>query len=694
MLKLCYLFILVLLINIPETISAETQFKLEKPVHYSGDKQQGKTGKILEKPIRVRVLDNSGKPAGNIQLVLEPLSSPSGASQLIINPVSVLTDSAGMASANIRLGDAKGEYSMLVRIKDSADSSYLIYRFTALASNWVMLMVFGLLGGLGLFLLGMNMMSQGMMKSAGDKMRSILGSLTRNRIIALGLGTFVTMVIQSSSATTVMLISFVNSGLMKFGQTLGIILGADIGTTITAQLIAFKLTDYSLLMIALGFAIHTFPKREKVRYVGEAIMGFGILFFGMFIMSESMYPLRTYEPFIDFIVHLEYPLAGILAGALFTALIQSSSAFIGIMIVLGAQGLLSLEASVPLLLGANIGTAVTALLASLNTNREAKKVALAHTLFKITGVLLIVWWIPDFIKLVRMISPTGEDINQMDAIAKELPRQIANAHTIFNVLITTVTLPFLNIFARLIEKVFPDIPQKKNIPEIQYLKDDPNVPPSLALSLAKQEVCRMANIVTEMVTSFIEPFVSKHKPDIKWMKEKEDEVDFLRDNITSYILKTATGSSKKERIHEAFEMLYTIKEFEQIADIVTSCYLGKAQKWFESDFEFSDEGKTELTVYHLQVLKQISRAVETFKEYNLEKARLMKEKHNKYRQVVINMQRNHYNRLADMMESSLRTSKTHLELMTLLATIYSHATNVARIILQDQEENISNDGEN
>ncbi|MCP3997638.1 MAG: Na/Pi cotransporter family protein, partial [bacterium] len=226
-------------------------------------------------------------------------------------------------------------------------------------------MVFGLLGGLGLFLFGMNMMSASLQRSAGGRMRAILGALTKNRFIGAGVGAFVTMVIQSSSATTVMMVSFVQAKLMTFAQTIGVILGADIGTTITAQLIAFKLTDYALLMIALGFGMRVFVKRDVIKVWGDVVLGFGLLFFGMAVMSEAMYPLRSFPPFIDMLRGLENPILGILVGAAFTALVQSSSAFTGILIVLAQQGFITLDAGIPMLFGANIGTCITAALASM-----------------------------------------------------------------------------------------------------------------------------------------------------------------------------------------------------------------------------------------------------------------------------------------------------------------------------------------
>jgi phosphate:Na+ symporter len=252
--------------------------------------------------------------------------------------------------------------------------------------SWTPL-IFGLFGGLTLFLYGVERMNEGMKKFAGNQMRSVLAALTESRVIGFFAGAFVTMVIQSSSATTVMLVSFVQAGLMSFAQTMGVILGADIGTTITAQLIAFKLTDYSLFMIAIGFGLRMFGKKETIRNFGEVVLGFGILFYGMKLMGDAMKPLRTYQEFIDVLKGLENPVLGLLAGAVFTGLIQSSAAFIGILIILAQQALITLDAGIPMILGANIGTCITAGLACIGVSREAKRVALAHVAFKVAGVV-------------------------------------------------------------------------------------------------------------------------------------------------------------------------------------------------------------------------------------------------------------------------------------------------------------------
>ena len=333
----------------------------------------------------------------------------------------------------------------------------------------VFLMITSLFGGLGMFLYGMEMMSDGMKVAAGNKMRSILEKLTSNRLLAVGVGAFVTMVIQSSSATTVMLVSFVNSGLLTFIQGLGVILGSNIGSTITAQIVAFKVTDYALALVAAGALMALFSKKDSTKNIGFVILGFGLLFYGMKVMSDTMKPLRSNPAFNDILISLENPFMGILAGAVFTALIQSSSATTGIVITLASGGSITLEAGIPLIFGANVGTCITALLAGLNASKEAKRVAIAHVTFNLTGVLLFCFWIPTF---SEFISKTSIDI----------PRQIANAHTIFNILATVVFIPFTPLVGRLIIKYFPDEKKDRDItkPAVMHLNDDVLDTPTVA----------------------------------------------------------------------------------------------------------------------------------------------------------------------------------------------------------------------
>ena len=352
------------------------------------------------------------------------------------------------------------------------------------------LIITGLLGGLGMFLYGMEMMSDGMKMTAGDSMRAILEKLTSNRFIAVFIGAFVTMVIQSSSATTVMLVSFVNSGLLNFVQALGVVLGSNIGSTVTAQIVAFKVTDYALLLIAAGSVMALFAKKDTVKHLGFVILGFGLLFYGMKVMSDTMKPLRTDPMFNSILTSFENPFLGILAGAIFTALIQSSSATTGIVITLASGGSITLEAGIPLILGANIGTCVTAILAGLNASRDAKRVAIGHVTFNIIGVLLFCFWIPYF---ADFIAQTSDNV----------PRQIANAHTIFNIMATIIFIPFTPFISKTIIRYFPDKEELRNIEQPAILNLDEKVlnPPGAAINSAQADIGGVVGLTERVVGS-------------------------------------------------------------------------------------------------------------------------------------------------------------------------------------------------
>ncbi|UCH09745.1 MAG: Na/Pi symporter, partial [Fidelibacterota bacterium] len=325
----------------------------------SGQDQVQTVGQVLPNPLQVRVVGAGDVPQAGIKVTWRVVSAPKKAKDWELTPVA-LTDSSGLAPARFKVGDAAGVYMIEARLEGGIPGSdEVFYEVIGRGSNWVAKMIMGLLGGLGMFMYGMRIMSDGLKKSAGNRMRFILKALTQSRLRGLVAGAFVTTVIQSSSATTVMLVSFVEAGLMKFPQTLGVILGADIGTTITAQIIAFKVTDLALVLVAFGFSLRLLAKKESLQSIGESILGFGLVFNGMNLMSAAMTPLRDYQPFIDVLASLENPLMGLIVGAVLTAVLQSSSAVAGIIIVLGQQGLLTLDAGIPLIFGANIGTTIT-----------------------------------------------------------------------------------------------------------------------------------------------------------------------------------------------------------------------------------------------------------------------------------------------------------------------------------------------
>ncbi len=573
---------------------------------------------------------------------------------------------------------------------------------TASPTGWSLLLVVGLVGGLGLFFYGLNLLTHGLKRTAGSRLRSILSAVTNNRVVAVSVGALVTMVLQSSSATTVMLVTLVQAQLMPFARTLGIILGADIGTTVTVQLIAFRITEYALLIAGVGGLMVMTP-RHRAREVGEAILGCGLVFYGIHLMSQSMGPLRTSTAFLSLLSRLENPILGLLAGTLITAAIHSSAAFIGILIALARPGLLTLDAAIPLLLGANIGTSMTAVLAGIGAGREAKRVALAHTLFKVTGALVFIWWIPHFADVIRWMSPgpagsspgaAGSAALGAAALstASDVPRQIANAHTAFNIALTALFLPFTALAAKVLTRLLPDKEEPEREPfKTKYIDDSMLTTPALALNLAKAEVLRIGGIVIETVDKIVKPFVDRDENALDEIDLNERKVDFLSGKVSDYLRKVARQKIADERVNEVFQMMYTTTELELMADVVHKTLRPRAREWLKQDLAFSEQGKAELLDYHLRTLKQISRALDVFKDLNLEKAKAMKRKHKKYRSMEMDFMRTHYERLRKDVPETIATSEVHQDLIEQFARITSHATNIAGMFLEWSPEDKAED---
>lgn len=562
------------------------------------------------------------------------------------------------------------------------------------------LLITGLLGGLGLFLYGIEKMSEGMKLAAGNRFRAVLKALTANRMIALVFGAVVTMVVQSSSATTVMLVGFVEAGLMGFSRSVGVILGADIGTTVTAQLIAFKLTNYALLLVAVGAGLRMFARNDNLRNAGEAVLGFGMLFLGMKLMSETMHPLRSYPELIDFMRGLENPLAGLLAGTLLTALLQSSSAFIGIVIVLAQQGLISLQAGIPMILGANVGTCITALVAATGLSRDAKRVAVLHVLFKVSGVLLFVFWIPTFAAWVQAMAVRFDS---------DMARQIANAHSIFNVGLAVVFLPFATIFAKLVVAMLPDIRADRDIkPALLHLDEKHMVAPVVALSLARAEISRMARLLWRMMRAVIVPFMSdprlivkdadskeerrlllreiptrdEYFPQLTLMEGldmREEKLDFLEEKISDYLLKIAKQELSAVQTAEVYDMMSIVKDLESIGDLIHRNMLPLIEKKKALNMDFSDDGKEELLIYHEKVCSHLRLLAEAFGETSPQKACRIMEQEEEYLDLERHYRLKHLQRLQYEQKEAITTHEVHMELMDLMKQIITYTTDIARV---------------
>lgn len=475
----------------------------------------------------------------------------------------------------------------------------------------------GLFGGMGMFLYGMEMMSDGMKVTAGNSMRTILEKLTSNKYLAVLVGAFVTMVIQSSSATTVMLVSFVNSGLLAFSQALGVILGSNIGSTVTAQIVAFKVTDYALLLIATGSIMSLFSKKETIKNLGLVVLGFGLLFYGMKVMSDTMKPLRSDPAFNSILTSFENPFLGILAGAIFTALVQSSSATTGIVITLASGGSITLEAGIPLIFGANIGTCITALLAGLNASRDAKRVAVAHVTFNVIGVLLFCFWIPTF---ADIISQTSQNI----------PRQIANAHTIFNIIASVVFIPFTGFIAKTIIHYFPDKEVDRNIekPAVLHLDDSLVSQPEAAINNAQAEIKGVVGLTERVVGTLVRPFIKGQELNdientdqdlMSGMNQRIEKISFLNQKISEYLITASKSDLSSNQSKELFTLVSIVNYLSSMNDLIKVRFVSLVSKKEGINEDFSDTDQQEAIDYHKRLIKQVNRLDKFFIKFDKEK---------------------------------------------------------------------------
>ena len=415
--------------------------------------------------------------------------------------------------------------------------------------NEVCKVVFGLAGGLALFLYGMNSMSDALQKAAGEKMKKILEFLTKNPIMGVLAGALVTAVLQSSSATTVMVIGFVSAGLMSLPQAISVIFGANIGTTMTAQLMAFKITDYIYPIIFVGFMLYFASKKEKVKNVGLVIFSFGLLFEGIEIMGSVMKPLANSPIFVELMAKVsDIPVLGVLLGAVMTLVVQSSSATIAVLQNFASQpgpdgvtSVIGLAGAIPILFGDNIGTTITALLASIGQSKNAKRTALAHSIFNITGSIVFLFLIPVLAKFVQFISPKGPEV-------EVISRQIANAHTTFNVVCTLVWLPLIPLMVKIVTTIVRGNDTKKvHSYEPQYLDDKMINQPIPAMYMVSNEINRIATSTEKMLKILKEIVSGDNKEETKSLfKKYHDAIKTLQDAIVTYISKLFTGGALTE----------------------------------------------------------------------------------------------------------------------------------------------------
>jgi len=474
--------------------------------------------------------------------------------------------------------------------------------------------------GLAIFLYGLLLLTDGLKRAAGSTMKRILGRMTSNRFKGALAGAFITSVIQSSSVTTVLVVGFISAGLMGLTESVGVIMGANIGTTITAQIVAFKVTKAALVLIAIGgigFVFSSVQKRKNIFLISLAL---GFIFFGMTLMSDGTAPLRTYAPFIDFMQWIESPLLGILAGALFTAIVQSSSATTAIVIVLATQGLVTLEGGIALAFGANVGTCVTAFLASLGKPVDAKRAALVHVMFNVAGVLIWVGFIDELVLMVHWLTAQAGSEVSVD-IAKRVPREIANAHTIFNVLNTVILIGFATPLAKLSRWAIKDQPIKQgSLLEAKYLDDSLISTPALALDRARLEIGRMGERLIEMVGIAGHLISEESEQDSITLRTLEDEVDSLYLQITSYLGRVSSGQMTGEEVKTSQLFLAAASALENLGDQIDLRFGVDFAERSRLMLEFSPQTRNLLKDLILSVIPNLELTLKALDEGDVELA--------------------------------------------------------------------------
>ncbi len=533
-------------------------------------------------------------------------------------------------------------------------------------------LILNLLGGLGLFLFGMNFMSQGLQKAAGARLRSILEAMTKNKIVAVLFGALFTAIIQSSGATTVMVVSFVNAGIMTLAQSVGIIFGANIGTTITSQLVAFNLTGVAPFILFVGAVLIMFGKKPMVKKIGEVILGFGALFMGISMMKDSMTDLRDYQVVLDVLSSMDNPLLGILFGTVITVVVQSSSVTVSILLFMASQGLMDLSVCFYVILGCNIGSCTPAVLASLDAKKEAKRAALIHVMFNVFGMVIIgilmafgMKYFEDFI-----LHISGSDVG----------RCVANADSLFKIFQTIIFLPLSVQFVALTRRMIPGEDQEQKEYQLLYIGKQNIFSPSTAVVETTQEIERMGSMARENLQLAMEAFFERNQEKIAKVYETEKQIDFLSHEITDYLVKINQLQLPVVDAKRIGGLFHVVSDIERIGDHAENI-VDAAVKSGEESLDFTKKGQKEIQEMHQKTMVILEKSMEMFTTMDKKNLPDILELENNIDYMERQLQQNHVKRMAKG-KCSPMAGILFTDLTTGLERVADHATNIAFSILE------------
>jgi phosphate:Na+ symporter len=538
----------------------------------------------------------------------------------------------------------------------------------------------GLFGGLAIFLGGLDRLSEGLKQAAGAVLRTVLARLTTNRVAGALTGALVTAVLNSSSVTTVLVVGFVTAGAMTLSQSVGVIMGANIGSTFTAQVLAFDVSSYALAPVAIGFFMTFVGKRERLRQYGTMILGLGLVFFGMGVMSDAMKPLRAYPPFVDLLASLQRPLFGVLAGALSTAVVQSSAATMGIAIALASEGFLSLGSGITLALGANIGTCATALLAAIGKPTAAVRAAVVHLTFNVLGTVI---WLPMLAVLAEVaigVSPATPELEGVARASVEVPRQLANANTLFNVVNTLLFLPFTGWFARLAERLIKEKPAAVGVRiEPRFLDDAVLAVPSLAVQQVRRETARLGELVQHMLEEFAAAVQDRDLEHITAIARRADEVAALQAAILRYLGLLRQRELSYPESAEVQELMEAVFHFESLGRLVTRNLVDIARQ--AGRLRASAETAQMLRGLYECALASVVSAVQAIREADVQAAAEVAAMRERVDDQVQNLLERQATRLRPEDPDYLVLARLQMSIVDELGRVYDLAARIARAVL-------------
>ncbi len=633
----------------------------------------GYVGETVTDPLIFKITGADRQPMAGIAVDFQIIDNPSKAKDFSITQNAV-TDSAGCVYPSFQAGSESGNYVLIAKT-DKPTGKLPKITVKAFDKTWILFLLFGVLGGLGIFLYGMGVGASGLQKVAGDKMRIILGKLTRTPAMGVLLGTGVTAIVQSSSATAVMVIGFISASLMTLAQGLSVMLGAHIGTTLTVQLIAFNISDYALLMIGVGFIMTIATKRKLYIYIGEIVLGFGFIFFGMSVMSMALGPLKSLPVVSEQLMFFgKNPLLGILFAAIFTGIVQSSGATIGLAVVLANEGLLDLTVGLPLVLGANIGTTVTGLLASTGASVNGKRAALANMLFSVVGVIIMIPLIDPFNSMVIwMTTLFGSD---------SVARQIANSHMLFNILNAAVLVWFIGGMAKVVSRM---IPEKKDGAEAEmrtiYLNNDLLEVPELAIEQSSREIHRMADKIAALFHDTRTLTVNYSEEAAERLTRDMNIVYFIESEIRKYYTRLSQKNISLFQSKRLMAFLLILDDLRRIAYILADNMNERLAQLKKQNGRFSAEGMKELDQYFSELYNIFVKTVEVVKTEKPELAQevLEEKKHIKDRETEL--RESHIKRLNQGLQESIESSAVHLDIVSLLKRIDTYCNRINHSII-------------